>query len=293
MAALSISEVLDKLIAREDTAVSISTMVPVVSAVGQVLTAAGSRIRPMSNPVLAYSTLDDATFSTWDNSSAKTSQALGGDVGEVTAFTAYAIVAYPNNYDVDIASFPQEFALSMANGFAKYIDDRVLNTATTGVIAVASGVSNTYPTTTSGATTYQLRTDLVDTMGLVLTDGYRVNGIVGEIGEEAEVLNAVGSNGTPVFTLGDDGNVSRLIGKPYASTVVNLTNGARFVVGDWTKLVVGLYRNLEYKKFESGSVNIGGTEYNLIERNMVAVRAEARVAFKVTRSAAFAYLYNA
>lgn len=291
--ALSISEILDKLIAREDTSVSISAMVPVVSAVGQVLTSAGSRIRPMSQPVLAYSTLDDATFSTWDNSSAKTSQALGGDVGEVTAFTAYAIVAYPNNYDVDVAAFPQEFAMSMANGFARYIDDRVLNTASTGIIAVASGVANTYPTTVSGATTYQLYTDLVKTMGLVLADGYRVNGIVGEIGEETDVLNTVSTTGQPIFITGTNGEISRVVSKPYASTIVNLANGARFVAGDWSKLVVGIYKNLEYKKFESGSVNIGGTEYNLIERNMVAVRAEARVAFKVTKSAAFAYLYDA
>src|SRR5689334_11270942 len=106
--ALSISEVLDKLVAREDTKTSINSMTPKASAIGTLLSQVGNPIRKVSSPVQAYTTLTDASFGTWDNTSAKDSQSLAGDIGEMTAVTAYAIVAYPLNYDVDIASFPQE-----------------------------------------------------------------------------------------------------------------------------------------------------------------------------------------
>lgn len=289
--ALSISEVLDKLIGREDVSASINSLVPAESAVAKLLTANGNSIQTLSNPVMAFSTLDNPTFYSWDNSGEKTSQSLAGDVGEAQVVTAYSIVAYPLNYDADIQAFPRMFAEAMARGFAKYIDDRVLNTATVGIIPLASGVSNVRSTTISGATTYQLYTDLNATNAIVLADGFRVNGILGELPEEANIYNAVSTTGQPVFTLDmNTGDVSRVLGKPYASTDVSLANTARFVVGDWTKLAVGIYQDLKFEKFTSGSVNIGGTEYNLIERNMVAVRAEARMAFKVTRAAAFAYL---
>ena len=290
--ALSISEVLDKLVAREDTKTSINSMTPKASAIGTLLSQVGNPIRNVSSPVQAYTTLTDASFGTWDNSSAKDSQALAGDIGEMTAVTAYAIVAYPLNYDVDIASFPQEFAMTMANGFAKYIDDRVLNTAATGIIPLASGVSNTKITTASGATTFQLYSDLVATMGLVNADGFRVNGILAELAENANVLNALSTTGQPVFSIDANGQIGRLVGRPYAETFVNLANGARFVVGDWSKVTAAIVNDLKFEKFTSGSVNISGTEYNLIERNMVAVRAEARFMFKVTQAAAFAYLYS-
>lgn len=288
--ALSVSEVLDKLIGREDVSASINSLIPASSAVARMLEANGSRIQPLSGPVMAFSTLDNPTFSSWDNSSAGTSNSLAGDVGEAQAVTAYAIVGYPVDLEVDIQAFPQMFAQAMANGFAKYIDDRVLNTASVGVIPLASGISNVYSTTTVSGTTYQLYTDLNATNALVLADGFRPNGIIGELAEEANIYNAVSTTGQPVFTLDGDGNVSRVLGRPYASTYVDLANTARFVVGDWTKIAIGIYQGLQFKKFESGSVNIGGTEFNLIERKMVAVRAEARMAFKVTRAAAFAYL---
>lgn len=286
---LSISELLDKVVGREDVRTSINTMTKQTSAVGQILSATGNPIRTIDSPTMAYTTLTDATFSTWDNTSEKDSQALGGDVGEVSAATAYAIVAYPLNYEDDITNFTVQFTQAMANGFAKYIDDRILNTASIGVIPLASGVGNVKTTTVSG-TSYQLRSDLISTMGLVLADGYRANGIIGEMAEEAEILNAVGSNGTPVFTLNEGGDINRLLGKPYASTAINLANTARFVVGDWTKVTAAVYKQLKFERFTSGTVNINSTEYNLIERNMVAVRAEARMLFKVTTPAAFAYL---
>jgi len=291
MATLSIANLLDQVVGREDTVTTINQLVPVTSAVGQILSAAGNPIRRTNSKTFAYSTLTDPTFSTWDNTSAKTSQSLAGAVGEVSMSTAYAIVAYPLNYEDDLAAFAQMFAQGMANGFAKYIDDRVLNTASIGVIPLASGVSNTLAHTTASPTTYQLRTDLVSTIGLVTADGFRVNGIVGELAQEAEILNAVGSNGQPVFTEDVQGNINRLLGKPYASTAINLANGAEFVVGDWSKVTVAIAQDLKFERNTTGIVNIDGTEYNLFERNMVAIRAEARMAFVVTQAAAFAYLY--
>lgn len=290
--ALSISELLDKVVGREDTRTSINSMVPKLSAVGQLLDAVGNPIRQVNSATIAYSTLTDPTFSTWDNSAAKDSQSLAGDVGEVSAATAYAIVAYPKNYEDDIANFTQQFTLAMSNGFAKYIDDRVLSTASTGIIPLASGVGNLKVNTTSNPTTFQLYTDLVGTMALVNADGFQVNGILSELAEDANILNAVSTTGQPIFATNSDGKIVRLLGRPYAQTFVNLASGARFVVGDWSKLTVATVTGLTFERFTSGSVNISATEYNLIERNMIAVRAEARMMFKVTQPSAFAYLYG-
>lgn len=290
--ALTVAEILDKVVGREDTRTSINSMIPKLSAVGRLLDANGNPIRQVSTPTLAYTTLTDPTFGTWDNSSAKDSQSLAGDVGEVSAATAYAIVAYPKNYEDDIASFTQQFTLAMANGFAKYIDDRVLNTASTGIIPLASGVGNRLVNTVSGATTFQLYSDLISTFGIVNADGYSVNGVLTEVAENANILNALSTTGQPVFSTDANGNIAKLVGRPYAETYVNLAQGARFVVGDWSKVTVAYVTGLTFEKFTSGSVNISGTEYNLIERNMIAVRAEARMMFKVTQSAAFAFLYG-
>jgi hypothetical protein len=286
--ALTIAEVLDKLIGREDTRTSINSMTKKASAVGLMLQAVGNPIRTVSSPVQAYTTLTDPTFLTWDNTSQKTSVALAGDIGEMVAVTAYSIVYYPKQYDVDINAFPEQFAVSMANGFAAYIDDRVLNAAGVGVIPLASGVSNATATTVSGATTFQLYSDLTRTMGLVNADGYRVNGIISELAEDANILSSVSTTGQPIFTTDSDGRVVRLLGRPYAQSYVNLANGARFVVGDWTKISAAMVDDLKFETFTSGTVN----SVNLIEQNAIAVRAEARFMFKITQPAAFAYLYS-
>lgn len=291
--ALTVSEVLSKLVGREDVQASISTILSSESAVLKMIEAAGNPVRKMQTPVLAYASLDTPTFATWDNSGAKTSQALAGDVGEAVSFTTYAIIAYPKNFDVDIASFPETFSRNIAAGFAKYVDYTILNATSTGIIPLCSGVSNDYPTTVTGATSYQLYSDLVATGRIVLAGGLRVNGIIGELEEEASIYGALSTTGAPVFSPNQDGSIARVLGKTYASTDAAMANSARFVVGDWSKLVVGTYGPMEMRTFDQGSVNIGGTEYNLIERNMVAVRAEQRMAFKVTRTAAFAYLYDA
>jgi HK97 family phage major capsid protein len=129
-------------------------------------------------------------------------------------------------------------------------------------------------------------------MALVNADDFIVNGILAELTEDANILGALSTTGQPVFTTDANGQVARVLGRPFAETYVDLDNGARFIVGDWKKLSVAIVNDLSFKKFDSGSVNISGTEYNLIERNMVAVRAEARLMFKVTQANAFAYLYS-
>lgn len=291
--ALSISEVLDKVIAREDVKSSINSMTTKASAVGQLLDAVGNPIRNVTSPVQAYSSFNDVSFSTWDNSSAKTSQSLAGDVGEITAATAYAIVAYPKQYETDIESFSVEFSQAMANGFAKYIDSRVLNTATIGVVPAAIAAGNEQVNETTSPTSYQLYSDLVATMGLVNADGFMVNGVLSSLTEDANLLNSLSTTGQPIFSTDANGNVARVLGRPYAQTFVTLSDNGRFVVGDWSKVSVMTVGSLQFETFNSGIVNISGTPVNLIEANQVAVRAEVRMLFKVLNANAFGVLTSA
>lgn len=278
MATLSIANVLDVLAGREETSISIRQVMQKQSAVARFVNPT-----PMSNGVLAYSTLDDAQFYTWDNASSKTAQNLSGAVGEVTAKTIYAIVAYPNNYEADLDAFPQQFSTSIANGLAKHLDNTILN-GSAGVITAASGCGQVV-STTSG-TTYALYTDLVNTAQKVVASGWEPNGIISARSEYGNILNSVSTIGLPIFSQ----TANELIGLPHARSWVTLDKSARFVVGDWTKVVWGVYENLKFEKFTSGIVTIGGVDHNLIQENLIAVRVEARMAFAVTQGCAFAYL---
>jgi hypothetical protein len=63
--------------------------------------------------------------------------------------------------------------------------------------------------------------------------------------------------------------------------------------GDWTSAHYGVVEDIQLSISDQATINDGGTQLNLWQRNMFAVRVEFEVGFRVRDIAHFAQLTNA
>lgn len=117
--------------------------------------------------------------------------------------------------------------------------------------------------------------------GKVESDGYMVNGAVGRLGVKAKLRGLRDSDGSPIFvtSLQDEGRVQSIYGEPliFSSNGAWDADEAEIIVGDWSKLLVGLRQDVTMKI--SDTAVVGGQ--SLFERDEVALRMTFRVGFTV------------
>ena len=64
---------------------------------------------------------------------------------------------------------------------------------------------------------------------------------------------------------------------------------ATCIVGDWSRCIVGIFKDLKYDYFDSGVVDLGdGNKLNLISQYAAALRITAYVASNIVYPDAFA-----
>lgn len=117
-------------------------------------------------------------------------------------------------------------------------------------------------------------------------------------------LGSVDTLGRPIF-IGNaalEGQVGSLLGRPvYKTKAVNKagtagTPGTPSTVGfagDWTTAAWGQVQAIDISISTEATINRGGTQINLWQRNMFAVRAEIEVGFRVRDVNKFARLTGA
>src|SRR5699024_6231453 len=108
------------------------------------------------------------------------------------------------------------------------------------------------------------------------------------------LLGAIDNNGRPLFiNSAAEGAVPRLLGSSTAITRgLDAIAGTVGFAGDWTSAHYGIVENIDLSISDQATINDGGTQLNLWQRNMFAVRAEFEVGFRVRDVEHFTRLIN-
>lgn len=164
------------------------------------------------------------------------------------------------------------------------------------VFGAAAGAPGSDFDVLGSATAQSLSTDayagLVAAQGAIATAGGIMNGIALSPQGQGVLLAAVDGDRRPLFINSvAEGAVPMVLG---ARTV--LTKGAYVagnpsgvntvgVAGDWTQAVWGTVEGVQIRFADQTGLTIGGSQVNLWEHNMFAVRAEIEVGFRADVSA--------
>lgn len=133
---------------------------------------------------------------------------------------------------------------------------------------------------------------LVSARTAIASAGYIMNGVALSPQGEGVLLNEKDTTGRPVFINSmQEGTPSNLLGsKTYLTKgayVASKPTGFNTVgiVGDWTQAVWGSVGKVAVDFSEEASLNVGGEQINLWQRNMIAVRAEIECGFRCDKAA--------
>lgn len=144
--------------------------------------------------------------------------------------------------------------------------------------AVAAG--NVVARGTNNAAAGGLHGDLSDLVGKLEADGYVPNGAVGNITVKSRLRNVRGTDGQ-TLALPDDLPTPRY---DLAGLWPTGLNAAEVLIGDFSKLVVGVRQDMTYKLITEGVItdNTGAIIYNLPQQDMVALRLVFRAGYAVS-----------
>jgi HK97 family phage major capsid protein len=123
--------------------------------------------------------------------------------------------------------------------------------------------------------------DISDLLGTLEADGYMPNGAVGNVTIKARLRNARSTAGESLGPLYDEMPDIKFV---TPGLWPSGTNAAELLVGDWTKLVVGVRQDMTYKLITEGVItdNTGAIVYNLPQQDMVAMRLVFRAGYAVS-----------
>lgn len=251
----------------------------------------GTRI-PMSRnqtrfPVL--SALPTAYFVSGDTGLKQTSEAAWANKHMYVEEIA-TIVPIPEAV-LDDAGFDVWAAIQplMEEAIARTLDAAVIfgtNAPTTwategNLVGKAVAAGNVVARGTNSAANGGLHGDLSDLVGTLEADGYIPNGAIGNVTVKGRLRQVRDTTGQTI-QLAED-----LPTPTYPSTLAGLwptgLSAAELLVGDFTKLVVGVRQDMTYKLITEGVItdNTGAIVYNLPQQDMVALRLVFRAAYAV------------
>lgn len=218
----------------------------------------------------------------------------------MTPYTLAVIVPFSNQFRRDKVRLYNELVRKLPQALAKKFDQTVFG----GAAAPGSNFD-----TLDGAVAVDIATDpyagLVAADQAISTGGGELNGWAIAPQGRGILLEARDGFGRPLFTpsANTGGAVNQLIGQPvYMSKGVYRADadgaGAGTVpqvgfAGDWSSASWGSVEGVSVSVADQATLNDGGTQINLWQRNMFAVRAEIEVGFRVRDIAHFAKLTGA
>jgi HK97 family phage major capsid protein len=218
----------------------------------------------------------------------------------MTGYTAAVIVPFSNQFRRDKAALYNEIVRKLPQALARKYDQTVFgleggapgeNFDTLGGAAQVGIAGNTYA-------------GLVAADQAVATGGGILSGWALSPQARGLLLGATDGMGRPLFTGGAaEGNVPTLLGAPTAVTRgvyaadadgAGAGTAARLgFAGDWGSAHYGVVEDIQLSISDQATISDGGTQLNLWQRNMFAVRAEFEVGFRVRDIAHFVQLTNA
>ena len=204
----------------------------------------------------------------------------------MTPYKLAVIETFSMEFRRDLAALYGELVRRLPGALARKFDSTVLaGTAPGSGFDVLSGAPSL---TVDGTNTYA---DLAAVFSAVAAAGGNLSHWVASAGFEGLLLSQVASDGRPLFIpeATTSGRVGSIFGRPVYSTrgalKVNANAGDdTAVAGDFANSAIyGTVEGVQVDISDQATVNDGGTQVNLWQRNMFAVRAEIEVGF-ITRN---------
>jgi HK97 family phage major capsid protein len=200
----------------------------------------------------------------------------------MTPYKLAVIETFSMEFRRDLPALYGELARRLPGALAKKFDSTVL--AGTAPGSGFDVLSSAPALTVDGTNTYA---DLAAVFNAVAAAGGNLSHWVGSPGFEGLLLSQVASDGRPLFIpdATTSGRVGSIFGRPVYSTKGDLVKST--TVGDDTAIagdfansaIYGTVEGVQIDLSDQATVNDGGTQVNLWQRNMFAVRAEIEVGF--------------
>lgn len=190
-----------------------------------------------------------------------------------------------SNYDIWGEVRPR-----LAEQFGRVIDQAVLfgtnkpSTWRDGIVTGATTAGNNVQATTD------IYEDIMGEDGLIAKvelDGYNPNGVVAAVNMRGKLRGLKDANGAPIFKTDMQGTTRYgLDGMDMFFPVNGAFDPAKaqMIVGDWTQLVYAFRQDITFKIFTEGVIQdpaTGEIAYNLMQNDMVALRAVMRLGWEV------------
>lgn len=177
--------------------------------------------------------------------------------------------------------------------FGKVIDAAILfgtnkpSTWRAGIVATATASSNTVTPDAAHSTLFN---DIMGENGLIAkieADGYMPNGVLAGIPMRGKLRGVVDTTGQPIFKQDFQGTTQYALDGMRMEFPMNGafdTTAAQMIVGDWNQLVYAIRQDITFKIFTEGVVqdpSDGSIVYNLMQNDMVALRAVMRLGWEI------------
>lgn len=129
-------------------------------------------------------------------------------------------------------------------------------------------------------------------LGSVADAGGNVTGWAVTPRLEIDAMQINDGNGRPILlnSLSEDGSIGAILGRP-VQKMNGIANGdVQGIAGDWSQAAWGNVEGIQLKMTSEATINHGGQQINLFQRNMFAVLAEVEIGFGVRDVNRFAKL---
>jgi HK97 family phage major capsid protein len=215
----------------------------------------------------------------------------------ITAYKLAVIEPFSNEFRRDLAALYRELARRLPGALALKFDQTVFDASVTAPGSNFDKLSAAAAVGIAGDTW----AGLVAADASVATGGGMLNGWALSPQARGALLTATDGNNRPLFVDSvAQGNVPTLLGAPVRSSkgvyaadadAGGAGTAAQYgYAGDWTSAVYGTVEGVQVSVSDQATINDGGTQLNLWQRNMFAVRAEIEVGFRVRDIAHFVKL---
>jgi HK97 family phage major capsid protein len=218
----------------------------------------------------------------------------------MTPYKLAVVEPFSNEFRRDLAGLYGELVRRLPNALAKKFDATVFDATVT---APGSNFDKL-----SGATAIGIAGNtwagLVAAFNSIATGGGTLDGWALSPQGQGVLLGKTDGQGRPLFLGGvGDGAVPQVLGAPvavskavYAADADGAgagTDAQYGYAGDWSSALYGTVEGVQISISDQATINDGGTQLNLWQRNMFAVRAEIEIGFRVRDLAHFAKLTSA
>lgn len=264
----------------------------------------GRRLPNMTSKTHKMPVLSMLPTAYWVNSEPNGGAAVQGDFKQTTNMawgnkTIYAeeiavIVPIPEaalddaNYDIWGEIKPRLY-----EAFGKKIDSAILfgadkpATWRDGIVPSATTAANVV---TAGGAGKDVFDDIMGEDGLIALvegDGYDANGVVASVGMRAKLRGLRDQNGQPIFKTDMQGATRYALDGMdtyFPNNGAFDASAALAIAGDWSQMVYSIRQDMTFKIFDTGVIQnpaTGAIEYNLMQNDMVALRAVMRLGWEV------------